>query len=248
MLHEPGGVELERVMASNAAGDDAGALSVDRLTRVYGSGPTLVRGIDRISLAVAPGEVVCIMGKSGSGKSTLLRLLGLIDVPTSGTITIEGTDVTALDEKGRAQLRLSKLGYIFQEYALLPELTAEENVLLPALMLGRPRQNARSRARGLLEQLDLVDRGRHRPAELSGGEQQRVAIARALVNEPVLLFADEPTGNLDSESTNTVMEALLKMNRELGVTIVFVSHDPDHGRYADMIVHLRDGRLVEQAS
>ncbi len=189
--------------------------------------------------------MVCIMGKSGSGKSTLLRQLGLLDTPTRGTVTIEGRDVTSLREAERSTLRLEKLGYVFQEYALLPELTAEENVYLPAHMRGMRRAACRSRARELLELVALADRAAHRPRELSGGEQQRVAIARALVNEPTILFADEPTASLDTLSTRTVMDALQRLNRELGVTVVFVSHDPDHRVYATSLLFLRDGHVVE---
>jgi len=189
--------------------------------------------------------MVCIMGKSGSGKSTLLRQLGLIDVPTAGSVYIDGTEVTGLAERRRSALRLEKLGYVFQEYALLPELTAEENVFLPALMAGRSRTECRAAAGRLLDLVDLADRRTHRPNELSGGQQQRVAIARALVNDPRILFADEPTGNLDSRATESVMTALVRMNEDLGVTIVFVSHDPDHRKFAKQLIFLRDGSLTE---
>ncbi len=201
--------------------------------------------LDHVSFAIACGAVVCIMGKSGSGKSTLLRQLGCIDLPTSGRLRLEGADVVSLSERRRSALRLHRLGYVFQEYALLPEFTAEENVALPARMRGARASEARDRARELLDLLELGDRADHRPSELSGGQQQRVAIARALVNRPGILFADEPTGNLDSRATATVMEAIVRLNVELGVTVVFVSHDPDHQRYATESLHLLDGRIVE---
>lgn len=220
-------------------------LEVSHLTRVYGTGRTAVRALDDVTFTVAVGDMVCIMGKSGSGKSTLLHQLGLIDAPTSGRIVVDGTDVTGLREARRSRLRLERLGYVFQEYALLGELTAEENVYLPALMRGLPRADCRARAGRLLTLFELGGRAGHRPSELSGGEQQRVAIARALVNDPAILFADEPTENLDTASTASVMAALTRTNRELGVTILFVSHDPDHRRYADRVVYLRDGALVE---
>lgn len=220
------------------------ALEVRELSRIYGSGEIAVQALRAVSFTVRPGDVVCIMGKSGSGKSTLLRQLGLIDEPTSGTILIDGEDVTRLPERRRSELRLAKLGYVFQEYALLAELTAEENVLLPALMHGRSEAEGRRRAGQLLAMLDLGDRRSHRPSQLSGGEQQRVAIARALVNDPTMLLADEPTGNLDSRATATVMQALVRINQELGVTILFVSHDSDHRRYATKLIYLRDGALV----
>jgi len=229
-----------------APADDARppVLEVENLTRVYGSGRTAVRALDDVTFSIAVGDMVCLMGKSGSGKSTLLHQLGLIDRPTSGRVVIDGVDVTGLRESRRSALRLERLGYVFQEYALLGELTAEENVFLPALMRGLPRAECRRRSERLLGMFGLAERARHRPAELSGGEQQRVAIARALVNDPAILFADEPTENLDTASTTQVMEALAQTNRDLGVTILFVSHDPDHRRYANRVVYLRDGAIV----
>ncbi|HMQ26289.1 MAG TPA: ABC transporter ATP-binding protein [Acidimicrobiales bacterium] len=221
------------------------AIEARGLGRVYGQGSTAVTAVDDVSFTIASGAMVCIMGKSGSGKSTLLRQLGLIDTPTSGTLLLEGEDTAALNERRRSALRLRRLGYVFQEYALLPELTAAENVALPALMRGARKGVAQDRAAELLGLVDLADRADHRPNELSGGQQQRVAIARALVNHPGILFADEPTGNLDSRATETVMDALVRMNDDLGVTIVFVSHDPDHRRYASDLLYLRDGHLVE---
>jgi putative ABC transport system ATP-binding protein len=224
------------------------ALEAVGLSKVYGSGPSTVRALDNVSLRVESGHMICIMGKSGSGKSTLMRQLGLLDEPTSGTIRIEDVDVGELSESQRAGLRLDRLGYVFQEYALLPELTAEENVYLPALMQGVRRAGCRARAAELLAVVGLSGRARHRPRELSGGEQQRVAIARALVNRPNILFADEPTGNLDTASTRTVMEAISTLNRDLGVTVVFVSHDPDHRVYASDVVVLQDGRIMDSSS
>ena len=225
----------------------APALEVRDLSRTYGSGDVAVQALRHMSFEIAPGDMVCIMGRSGSGKSTLLRQLGLLDTPTSGQVFLDGADVTRIRESRRRALRLGHLGYVFQEYALLPELTAEENVYLPSLMTGSPLRLSRSRARELLAMLDLEDRGRHRPSELSGGQQQRVAIARAMVNRPTVLFADEPTGNLDTVSSEMVMTALARMNEELGVTILFVSHDPDHLRFAKNSIILRDGELAESA-
>lgn len=223
------------------------ALQVLGLTRTYGTGDVAVRALRDVSFEVDFGDMVCIMGKSGSGKSTLLRLLSLLDTPTSGQVLLHGTDVTRLQESRRRVLRLGRLGFVFQEYALLPELTAEENVYLPSLMLGCPLRQSRQKAQQLLAMLDLEGRARHRPSELSGGQQQRVAIARAMVNGPAVLFADEPTGNLDTESSEMVMTALSRMNAELGVTILFVSHDPDDRRYAKKLIVLRDGEIVEVA-
>ena len=219
------------------------AARADSVSKVYRLGSVEVPALFDVSLSVEAGEMACITGKSGSGKSTLLRQLGLIDRPTSGHIELEGREVSGLSESRRAALRLDRLGYVFQEYALIPALTAQENVYLPALMKGQRRAACRARATELLGQVGLGDRMTHRPKELSGGEQQRVAIARALVNWPAIIFADEPTANLDSISGRTVMETLTRLNRELGVTIVFVSHDPDDRRWATRLVSLRDGRI-----
>jgi len=225
------------------APEPGAAIRAEAVSKVYRLGAVEVPALFDVSLAVDPGEMVCIMGKSGSGKSTLLRQLGLIDLPTSGRIHLEGHEVTGLPESRRARLRLDRLGYVFQEYALIAALTAAENVYLPALMQGQRRSQCRARATELLAQVELADRMDHRPKELSGGEQQRVAIARALVNGPVIVFADEPTANLDSISGRAVMETLARLNRELGITVVFVSHDPDDRRWATRLVALRDGRL-----
>ena len=221
------------------------AIRADAVSKIYRLGSVEVPALFDVSLAVDTGEMACITGKSGSGKSTLLRQLGLIDRPTHGRIELEGREVSGLSESRRAALRLDRLGYVFQEYALIPSLTALENVYLPALMQGRGRAACRARAAELLGQVGLSDRMKHRPKELSGGEQQRVAIARALVNEPVIIFADEPTANLDSTSGRTVMETLTRLNGELGVTIVFVSHDPEDRRWATRVLSLRDGRLED---
>jgi putative ABC transport system ATP-binding protein len=209
-------------------------------------GQVVVPALRDVSLTISAGSMVSIMGKSGSGKSTLLRQLGLIDRPTEGSIHIDGVDVTRLSERRRTGLRLARLGYVFQEYALLAELTAEENVYLPALMLGRSRRDCTARAHELLDAVGLEARRTHRPKELSGGEQQRVAIARALVNAPRVLYADEPTANLDTSSARTVMGTLTRLNEELGVTILFVSHDPDDTRYAGRVVRLSDGRVSSE--
>ena len=226
---------------------DAGSVAIvaSHLTKTYQMGRVAVRALDDVSLQVPAGAMVCIMGKSGSGKSTLLRRLGLIDQPTSGQIQLAGREVTGLSERRRGDLRLRDLGYVFQEYALVPELTALENVLLPALMAGHPRGPARQRAAELLDLVGLAHRGGHRPKELSGGEQQRVAIARALVNTPAIVFADEPTASLDSASARTVMQTLRQLRDTLGVTVVFVSHDPDDARYATQLIQLRDGRVAD---
>lgn len=221
-------------------------IRVRNVSKIYALGRVEVTALRDVSFDVASGEVVCITGRSGSGKSTLLRQLSLIDTPTSGLVFIDGLDVGALSEGRRSALRLARLGYVFQEYALIPELTAGENVFLPAMMRGRKARDYRARARTLLELVGLGARVAHRPKELSGGEQQRVAIARALVNEPAVIFADEPTANLDSQSGRLVMETLRRLNSELGVTVVFVSHDPEDGNYASRTIQLRDGAIVHE--
>jgi putative ABC transport system ATP-binding protein len=220
-------------------------LQIKKVSKVYQLGSLTVKALDDVSLHIKRGTIMCIMGKSGSGKSTLLRQVSLIDRPTSGQIIIDGQEVAQLRETKRSKLRLSKLGYVFQEYALIQELTALENVYLPALMLGTRAKNYKKKATKMLELVGLGDRLNHRPRELSGGQQQRVAIARALINTPAIIYADEPTANLDSQSSKTVMEALVQLNRELNVTVVFVSHDPDDRKYAKEVVFLRDGKLTE---
>lgn len=221
-------------------------ISVSSLTRIYKLGRVEVRALVDVSLSLEAGDVTCVMGKSGSGKSTLLRQLGLIDRPTSGQIMFDGQDVTRLSDGARARMRLTYLGYIFQEFALLGELTAHENVYLPGMMLGGPTRDHRRRAAELLGMVGLGERIHHKPKELSGGEQQRVAIARALINRPRVLFADEPCANLDTISSEVVMETLLKLNKDLGITIVFVSHDPDDKKYANRFIYLKDGRQVPE--
>lgn len=221
-------------------------LEVQNLTKIYGLGIVEVRALDTVSFSVATGDMVCIMGKSGSGKSTLLRQLGLLDRPTSGEIVLEGEAVTKMSDGARAGLRLRYLGYVFQEYALLGELTARENVYLPGMMLGESGVDFRKRAKELLEIVGLGDRLRHYPKELSGGEQQRVAIARALINNPRVIFADEPCANLDTTSSKLVMETLVNLNQEMKVTILFVSHDPDDKKYARGLIMLSDGRIITE--
>ncbi|MFC1951351.1 ABC transporter ATP-binding protein [Chloroflexota bacterium] len=220
-------------------------LAITNLTRVYKMGDVPVHALVDMSLNIDAGQRVCIMGKSGSGKSTLLRQLGLIDRPTGGSIVLDGREVIALSDGERSQLRLSYLGYIFQEFALINELTAHENVYLPGMMLGGS-IDYRGRAAELLRLVGLADRLRHKPKELSGGEQQRVAIARALINNPRILFADEPCANLDTASSQLIMDTLVTLNRDLGLTIVYVSHDPDDKRYAERVIYLKDGRQVAE--
>src|SRR5688572_15352487 len=195
-------------------------------------------------LTIAAGTVAAITGPSGSGKSTLLGLVAGLDAPSDGRILITGVDITALDEDGLARLRGTKIGFVFQFFHLLPSLTAYENVLVPMEIAGA--HDATSRATQLLAEVGLADRAHHYPSQLSGGEQQRVAIARALANDPPLLLADEPTGNLDTATGHTIIELLLSINRARNTTLVLVTHDPELAARADATIALRDGRVVER--
>jgi len=222
------------------------AYEVRELTKIYNMGKVKIRALGSVSFTVLEGDMLAIMGRSGSGKSTLLRQMGLLDRPTSGVIFFGSSEVTKLPEGDRTALRLKHMGYVFQEYALLGELTAHQNVYLPGMMLRKRGVDYKERARELLWLVGLEKRTRHYPKELSGGEQQRVAIARALINSPRVLLADEPCANLDSISSKLVMEVLVRLNAELKVTIIFVSHDPDDKKYARSVILLSDGRIAER--
>ena len=195
-----------------------------------------------LDLTIDAGRVVAITGPSGSGKSTLLGLLAGLDAPSSGSVILDGVDITALDEDSLARLRGTRIGFVFQFFHLLPSLTALENVLVPMEIAGVPQAGAR--AKTLLNEVGLSDRGHHYPSQLSGGEQQRVAIARALANNPPILLADEPTGNLDSATGHSVIELLLDVNRTRKTTLVLVTHDPELASVADVAIALRDGQVV----
>jgi putative ABC transport system ATP-binding protein len=213
------------------------------LTRRYKMGDTFVDALQGVDLEVARGEFVALVGPSGSGKSTVLNLIGGLDRPTAGEIWIDGTELTARDEKALTRHRRQRVGFVFQSFNLLPRLTAEENVALPLMFGGVAEKERRARARGLLERVGLSERLSHRPTQLSGGEQQRVAIARALVGQPALLLADEPTGNLDTTTGVEIMRLLKELNREHGLTLLVVTHDPEVAAFADRVVHLRDGQV-----
>ncbi|MDX9894162.1 ABC transporter ATP-binding protein [Desulfofustis limnaeus] len=213
------------------------------LTKQYRVGPRNLLVLDDVSLAFKRGEFAVITGKSGSGKTTLLSLLSCLDRPTSGQILLDGRDITALNEEELAPVRNQSIGFVFQSFHLIPSLNAIENVMFPAELRHDPA--AEDKATRLLEQVGLYDRRYHFVQELSGGEKQRVAICRALINEPPLVFADEPTGNLDSTNSEEVLRLLLELQRERGVTLIMATHSPDIAARADRRVHLSDGRLAE---
>ncbi|MEU8172344.1 ABC transporter ATP-binding protein [Microbispora hainanensis] len=221
------------------------AASARNLTKTYGAGTTEVHALRGVDLDLPRGGFTAIMGPSGSGKSTLMHCLAGLDQPSGGTVTVAGTDLGSLDDDALTIFRREHVGFVFQSFNLLPMLTAGENILLPLELGGRRVDDrARDRARMLADILGVAGRLGHRPAELSGGQQQRVAIARALITQPDLLFADEPTGNLDSTTSAEVLEHLRRSARELGQTIVMVTHERDAAAYADYVVTMRDGRIV----
>jgi putative ABC transport system ATP-binding protein len=212
------------------------------VSKTVSSGAGSLTILHPLDLTIDAGRVVAITGPSGSGKSTLLGLLAGLDAPSSGSVILDGVDITALDEDSLARLRGTRIGFVFQFFHLLPSLTALENVLVPMEIAGVPK--AAARARSLLDEVGLRDRGHHYPSQLSGGEQQRVAIARALANDPPILLADEPTGNLDSATGHSVIELLLAVNRTRKTTLVLVTHDPELASVADVVIALRDGQVV----
>ncbi len=217
-------------------------ITIDQVTKTVRSGTEDLTILSDVSLAIPGGQFVALTGASGSGKSTLLGLLAGLDSPTSGTINIDGDEITTMSEDGLADLRSSKIGFIFQSFHLIPSLTAFENVLIPLEVRGS--LNARERAEALMSDVGLTNRGHHYPSELSGGEQQRVAIARAFANEPKILLADEPTGNLDSKNGHHIFELMTDLHKQNDVTLVLVTHDQELARLAQRQVILRDGQVI----
>lgn len=222
----------------------ATVIEVEGVTKVYHMGETEVHALRGVDLLVERGEIMSIMGPSGSGKSTLMAILGCLDTPTSGLYMLAGRDVSRLNDDQLAEIRGDQIGFVFQTFNLLPRATALENVELPLLYTGAARR--RQRAQEALEAVGLGHRARHRPTELSGGERQRVAMARALVNEPAIVLADEPTGNLDSRTGEEVLEVLTMLHRERGLTLVMVTHDPQVAARTERIVYLLDGRIERE--
>jgi putative ABC transport system ATP-binding protein len=220
-------------------------IEVKDITRSFTDGDTVTQVLKGIDLIVEKGEFVAIMGRSGAGKSTFLYQLSLLDTPTSGSIALNGKVVDNLSTTEKTKFRLHELGYVFQDYSLLPELTALENIMVPLLMQGISKKSAKKRAEEVLESVNLLKRAGNLPSELSGGEQQRVSIARAITHKPKIIFADEPTANLDSFSSRLVMDIFKKLNKEEGMTIVMVTHEEEYGKMADRIVKLSDGLIVK---
>jgi len=221
-------------------------LSLRNVTKDYKLGKTVVYALRGLDLDVDKGEIIAIMGPSGSGKSTLMHILGCLDIPTSGGASIEEAQIRSLSESQLVALRGRKIGFVFQTFNLMQTLSAQQNVELPMIFQGMKKKERAQRAVELLTKVGLADRVHHRPNELSGGERQRVAIARALANDPEILLADEPTGNLDSESGGTILELLKRLSTEDGKTVIIVTHDPDATAIAGRIIRLHDGRVVEE--
>lgn len=220
-------------------------IKLENVARVYQMGKTLVPALRGLNLEIADGEFVAIMGPSGSGKSTLMHLIGALDVPNQGRVLLDGVDIAQQNGNQLAEFRGKKVGFVFQTFNLVPTLSALKNVELPMIFQKVPRRERYEKARWLLEQVGLGDRLHHKPSELSGGECQRVALARALANDPQILLADEPTGNLDAESGEQIMQILKKLNEEKKMTIIVVTHNPEVARYAHRIIRMRYGQIEE---
>ncbi|MEW6991816.1 ABC transporter ATP-binding protein [Colwelliaceae bacterium 6441] len=219
-------------------------IKVDNISRIYGSGETQVNALRKVSLIIAENEFVAVMGTSGSGKSTLMSILGCLDTPTSGEYLLSGESIKNIDDESLSQIRNRKIGFIFQTFHLLPRLTALDNVILPLRYSDVDPEEAKQRGMEMLDKVGLSERWHHKPFEMSGGQRQRVAIARALVNRPQVIFADEPTGNLDSKTSYEIMDLLCELHDQ-GQTIVMVTHEEDIAAYADRMIRMKDGEVIE---
>ena len=219
-------------------------IHLEDVWKTYSMGEVKVHALRAVSLDIRQGEFVAIMGPSGSGKSTMVNMVGCLDIPTKGKIYLDGKDISSLSESDLAMVRGKKIGFIFQQFNLIPTLSAIENVALPMIFQAVPRETRLSRAKELLTLVDLGDRMNHKPAELSGGQQQRVAIARSLANDPDVILADEPTGNLDTKTGDTVIEFLKQLNKKEKKTVVMVTHDPHLAKIAQRIILIKDGQIV----
>ncbi len=221
---------------------------IENVTRTYKIGKVETQALRGVNLSIEQGEFTALVGPSGSGKTTLLQIIGCLDQPTSGQVYVNGKDVSRLNRNQRADIRRGAIGFIFQFFALIPTLTAYENIEMPLLLNGHNPAQRKQRITQLLESVDLKDRAHHRPDQLSGGEQQRVAIARALASNPTLILADEPTANLDTANGKQIMEIMTRLNQETGVTFVFATHDPRVIQYARRVVTLRDGLVLSNGA
>lgn len=219
-------------------------INIDSISRTYGAGETQVNALANISLSIRENEFVAVMGTSGSGKSTLMNILGCLDSPTAGSYSLDGQLISDVDDVSLSQIRNQKIGFIFQTFHLLPRLSALDNVILPLRYTDIPPQEAKNRGIEMLEKVGLSQRAHHKPFEMSGGQRQRVAIARALVNKPQVIFADEPTGNLDSKTSYEIMNLLTTLHQQ-GQTIVMVTHEEDIAAYAQRIIRMKDGIVIE---
>ena len=233
--------------SGNASQASAPLIELRRVSKIYGEGEAAVRALDGVDLRIDSGEFVAIMGPSGSGKSTAMNVMGCLDRPTLGVHRFKGVDAGALTHRQRALLRRHYLGFVFQGFNLLPRTSALENVELPLIYRGMAQKTRRRDALEALERVGLAGRAKHTPGELSGGQQQRVAIARAIVSRPSVLLADEPTGNVDTKTSIEIMELLTNLNRELGVTVLMVTHEPDMAAYARRLITFIDGRIASDA-
>ena len=235
---------MSTLIAPPATNTTAPAARAESVVKTYGHGDTAVRALDGVSVEFHPGSFTAVMGPSGSGKSTLMHCMAGLDTVDAGQVTVAGTDVTGLSDKQRTLLRREQIGFVFQSFNLIPALTAAENITLPLQLAGRPEDQGWFDQ--LVDTLGLADRLSHTPAELSGGQQQRVAVARALINQPALVFADEPTGNLDSTSSGQLLAFLRQAVTTLGQTVVMVTHDPAAASHADRVMFLADGHIVHE--